>query len=266
MTLGQTTERSGLMTRREAMAAVPIALATRAATTADPPPRPRIAAIVTVYRKLSHGQGIVDRFLDGYGWEGRHYRPAVEVVSLYVDQKPAGDLSAEREKRHPGLKVYPTIAGALTRGTDRLAVDGVLLIGEHGKYPRNEKGQTLYPRYEFFQQTVDVFRRSGRSVPVFNDKHLSWNWDWAKSMVDTAKELGFPFMAGSSLPVTWRLPAVDFPWAPKSPRWSASATAGSTATTFMDSSHSSAWWSAAREARPAFARSRPSEARTCGRR
>jgi hypothetical protein len=30
-------------------------------------------------------------------------------------------------------------------------------------------------------------------------------------MVATAKQLGFPLMAGSSLPVTWRMPAVDMP-------------------------------------------------------
>ena len=79
-------------------------------------------------------------------------------------------------------------------------------------YPRNDRGQTQYPRYEFFQQIVEVFRRSGRSAPVFNDKHLSWRWDWAKEMVDTARQMGFPFLAGSSLPVTWRIPAVDLPW------------------------------------------------------
>ena len=201
------------MTRREAIATVPAVLATGAALGQDAPAkaRPRIAAIVTEYRKMSHGQGIVDRFLDGYGWGGQHYRPGVDIVSLYVDQKPKGDLSEERVRRHPGLKIYPTIAEALTCGGDRLAVDGVLSIGEHGRYPRNEKGQHLYPRYEFFQQIVEVFRRSGRSVPVFNDKHLSWNWAWAKEMVETARALGFPFMAGSSLPVTWRLPSVDVP-------------------------------------------------------
>jgi hypothetical protein len=128
-----------------------------------------------------------------------------------VDQKPDGDLSGERALRHPGLKVYPTIAEALTRGGDRLAVDGVLSIAEQGRYPRNAKGQRLYPRYEFFKQIVEVFRRSGRSVPIFNDKHLSWNWEWAKEMVETARTMGFPLMAGSSLPVTWRLPAVDVP-------------------------------------------------------
>ena len=168
--------------------------------------------MVTEYRKASHGQGIVDRFLEGYGWHGRHHLPKVEVVSLYVDQKPKGDLSTERAGRHHELKLYPTIAEALTRGGKTLAVDGVLLIGEHGRYKRNARGQTLYPRFEFFQQIVEVFRRTGRSVPVFNDKHLSWNWDWAKTMVDTAHELGFPFMAGSSLPVTWRIPSVDVPW------------------------------------------------------
>src|SRR5690606_25802243 len=62
-----------------------------------------------------------------------------------------------------------------------------------------------------FSEIVKVFRKTGKSVPVFNDKHLSWNWDWAKEMYDTSKELGFAFMAGSSLPVTWRTPAIDMP-------------------------------------------------------
>jgi hypothetical protein len=205
---------SGLpMTRREVLATVPAALlaGTALGQEASPKARPRIAAIVTEYRQKSHGQGLVDRFLDGYGWEGRHYHPGVDIVSLYVDQKPKGDLSEERAQRHPELKVYPTIAEALTRGGDRLAVDGVLSIAEQGRYPRNARGQQLYPRYEFFKQIVEVFRRSGRSVPVFNDKHLSWNWEWAKEMVETSRAMGFPLMAGSSLPVTWRIPAVDVP-------------------------------------------------------
>lgn len=47
---------------------------------------------------------------------------------------------------------------------------------------------------------------------MFNDKHLSWNFDWAKEMVDTAKEMKIPYLAGSSLPVTWRMPAIDLPY------------------------------------------------------
>lgn len=173
--------------------------------------RPRIAAIATIYFKYSHAQHIVDRFLEGYGWNARHHRPPMDLVSLYVDQVGEDDLSRDRAERFPAMKIYPTIAEALTLGGGELAVDGVLLIGEHGKYETNEKGQHLYPRYEFFQQIVEVFQASGRSAPVFNDKHLSWRWDWAREMVDTAREMGFAFMAGSSLPVTWRTPSLDMP-------------------------------------------------------
>jgi hypothetical protein len=58
----------------------------------------------------------------------------------------------------------------------------------------------------------DVFRKDGRVVPVFNDKHLSWNPKWAQEMVDIARELKIPFAAGSSLPVTWRMPSIEMPY------------------------------------------------------
>lgn len=173
--------------------------------------RPRIAAICTEVRKYSHSQHFIDRFLEGYGWQGRHHRPPMDLVSLYVDQVPEGDLSQDRAERFPHMKIYPTVADALTLGGNDLAVDGVLLIGEHGDYPYNDKGQHLYPRYELFRQIVSVYRTTGKSAPLFNDKHLSWNTQWAQEMVDTAKELGFAFMAGSSLPVTWRTPSVEMP-------------------------------------------------------
>ena len=174
--------------------------------------RPRIAAVATIYHSMSHAQQIVDRFLDGYGWNGRHHYPPMDLVSLYVDQVREDDLSAERASRFPSMKVFPAVAEALTQGGSDLAVDGILLIGEHGDYPKNDKGQTLYPRYELFEQIAAVFRSSGRSVPVFNDKHLSWNWDRARRMYDISREMGFAFMAGSSLPVTWRTPSLDLPF------------------------------------------------------
>src|SRR5512133_929184 len=106
--------------------------------------RPKIAAVTTQYFKYSHAQHIVDRFLDGYGWNGAHHYPSMDLVSLYVDQVRQNDLSKERAGRHPAMKIYPTIAEALTLGGGKLAVDGVVLVGEHGSYPRNEKGQTKY--------------------------------------------------------------------------------------------------------------------------
>jgi len=162
-------------------------------------------------RKYSHGQHFLDRCLEGYGWQGRHHAPPFELAGLYVDQFNEGDLSRERARRHR-VKLYPTLEEALTLGRSRLAVDGVLIIAEHGFYPRTEKGQTRYPRYDFFQRTVKVFESSGRSVPVFNDKHLSTDWNECVAMVQAARRLGFPFLAGSSLPVTWRIPSVEIPW------------------------------------------------------
>lgn len=199
------------LSRRSVLKSIPATLMLGRSLAPQAAARPKIAAVVTEYRKWSHAEHIVDRFLEGYGWESQHHRPPMDLVSLYVDQVGKSDLSRERAQRFPSMKIYPSIAQALTLGGSQLAVDGVLLIAEHGSYPKNEKGQTLYPRYEFFQQIVDVFRKSGRSVPVFNDKHLSWKWEWAKEMADTAKALGFAFMAGSSLPVAFRAPSIEMP-------------------------------------------------------
>jgi hypothetical protein len=170
----------------------------------------RVAIVTTVYRYLSHAQHIGDRFLVGYPRAGRWHKPDMKVVALYVDQKPEGDQSAARGTEF-GFTVYPTIAEALRCGGGKIAVDAVLSIGEHGDYPRNDKGQILYPRHEFFKQLVDVFEKDGVSVPVFNDKHLSYSFEKAKWMVDASKRLKFPMLAGSSLPVTWRLPDLELP-------------------------------------------------------
>lgn len=173
--------------------------------------RLRVALLATEVRKYSHAQHFIDRLVEGYGWEGSHYRPGIDLASLYVDQFPTGDLARDRSRRH-GVPIYPTIAEALTLGGAKLAVDGVVIIAEHGNYPKNEKGQTLYPRYSFFKETVRIFEQSQRAVPVFNDKHLSTSWAECDEMVRDARRLDFAFLAGSSLPVTLRLPSVDLPW------------------------------------------------------
>jgi len=173
--------------------------------------RKKIALIGTEVRRHSHAQHFIDRFLLGYTWEGGWRKPDVDLVSLYIDQFPEGDLARAAAKRH-NVPIYSSIAEALTLGTSKLAVDGVVIIGEHGKYPRNEKRQTLYPRYKFFKEIMKVFESSGRSVPVFNDKHLSTEWKECVEMVADARRLGFEFLAGSSLPVTRRMPAIDMPY------------------------------------------------------
>jgi len=174
-------------------------------------PKRRLAVVTTAYHYLSHAYHICGRFFDGYLRAGRMHFPDWHIAGMYVDQpKRAGDLSREFAKEHD-FTLYPEVAGALTLGGGKLAVDGVLLIGEHGDYPYNDKGQKLYPRFELFQRIVEVFRKTGRSVPVFNDKHLYYDRRRAREMVDTARKLGFGLMAGSSLPITWRRPELELP-------------------------------------------------------
>jgi hypothetical protein len=201
-----------MLTRRSFLGALGAATLAdlSAVTVADAAPK-KIAIITTVWTYQSHAQHMGDRFLVGYPRHGQWHHPPLQVVSLYVDQRPEGDLSDQRARDH-GFTVYPTIAEALCCGGESLAVDGVVMIGEHGTYPRNAKGQIEYPRFEFFQQAVEVFERSGRAVPVFNDKHLSYDGAKARKMVAAAKRLKFPLLAGSSLPVTWRLPPVEVPY------------------------------------------------------
>jgi hypothetical protein len=202
-----------MFTRRTFLAgaaAVAAAGAFPTVTRAAAAQRKKIAFLGTECREHSHSQHFLDRLTLGYGWRGKWQKPRVDVASIYIDQFPEGDLARGRIKRH-NLEQFPSIAEALTLGGSELAVDGVVIIGEHGEYPKNEKGQTLYPRYEWFKEVVKVFEDSKRSVPVFNDKHLSTTWERCTEMVNDSKRLGFPFLAGSSLPVTWRLPGIDMP-------------------------------------------------------
>jgi len=202
-----------MLSRRSFLASTSAALAGAAYSYAQQPlqSKKRLAVVTTLWNYHSHAWHMAERFLHGYPRGGAWHRPPIEVVAAYVDQRPDGDLSGKRSAEF-GFPIYKTVAEALRCGGDRLAVDAVLLIGEHGDYPKNEFGQKKYPRYELFSQIAKVFREDGKTTPVFNDKHLSWNFDWAKEMVATAKELNFPLLAGSSLPVTWRMPAIDLPY------------------------------------------------------
>src|SRR5262249_2859700 len=173
-------------------------------------PRKNLAVVTTAYYYLSHAYHVCGRFLNGSLRDGKMHYPDFGIAGMYVEQTKENDLSRELSRKH-GFALYPEVAGALTRGGDKLGADGVLLIGEHGDYPYNDKAQKLYPRYELFQKIVEVFRRAGRTVPVFCDKHLSYDRKQAREMFDTARKLGSPLYAGSSLPVTWRRPELELP-------------------------------------------------------
>src|SRR5262245_24702636 len=203
------------LTRRELLAAGTGMLGSSLVKPQNPLQKKTVAAVVTMYtddRSLkSHASVIVGRMLEGYSPNNVRTEPQTRVVSMYTDQVPANDLSRRLSEKHQ-FKIYPTVGAALCLGGDKLAVDAVLIVGEHGNYPRNEKGQKLYPRYELMEQVVDVFRRDQGSVPVFSDKHLSYSWWKAKQMAQWSRDLRFPLMAGSSIPVTVRVPELEVPY------------------------------------------------------
>lgn len=203
------------LSRRGFLAASSSLLAASTLTAAETKPfpvpehrPPKLAAINSIYRLRSHAYHICGRFILGYQKDGFHRQPPFKLVRMFNHQHPKGDMEREISERH-GVEISKSVADAL--GGKSLDVDGVLLIIEHGDYPVNERGQMLYPRYELFEEIMAVFRQTGRSVPVFVDKHLSYDYQNAAKMVAASRELGFPMMAGSSLPVTWRRPEIEPP-------------------------------------------------------
>lgn len=170
----------------------------------------RVAAIVTVFTPRSHAEVIVGRLLQSYTLDGQGEWPQLQLASLYIDQKTDRDIGPKLAARK-GARLCDTVSEALTLGGAKLAVDGVLLVCEHGNYPVTPTGQVHYPKRRLFDEVVKVMAASNQTVPIFIDKHICDNWNDAKDMFDTAARMHIPLMAGSSLPGTWRYPAIDVP-------------------------------------------------------
>jgi hypothetical protein len=171
--------------------------------------RPRIACLVSFWGlPTSHADWIVNKLLDGYWWQGAHTPSRVDVVSVYIHQFDTS-LLGQKVCKAKNIPIYKTVGEAVTLGGKELAVDGVVIVAEHGNYPTDLKGHWLLPRWWIYQQVIRVFEQSNRSVPVFNDKHLSYNWDDAKWMFDKSRELNFPLSGGSSIPTYFRKPEIE---------------------------------------------------------
>jgi hypothetical protein len=173
--------------------------------------KPRIAVLVTFWGATrSHADWIVTKLIDGYWWQGAHVEPRVEIASLYMHQHDTS-LLGQKVANAKGIPIFKTVGEAVTLGGKELAVDGVVIVGEHGDYPTDLKGHWLLPRWWLFNQVIRVFEQSKRSVPIFNDKHLSYNWDEAKWMFDKSRQLNFPLTGGSSIPFYYRTPDIELP-------------------------------------------------------
>ena len=196
-----------------------------AAGAQDNPRRPKVAALFTHFTAGSHSDVILENFLEPYVFNGQRHTSPCDVVSFYIDKFPrkddhnttervigpgADDIGRNVAKSY-GIPLYSTIADALCLGTSRLAVDAVLSIGEYGYRPISALSDREFPRRRFFNEMVAVMRRSNRVVPVFNDKNFTYRWDWGKEMFETARRAEIPLMAGSSVPLAERRPALTLP-------------------------------------------------------
>ena len=163
----------------------------------------RLAILASHWTPGSPARQVADRFLIGYPREGRWHRPPMDVVSLYVDRTPEADQSRERAAEF-GFRVYPSVAETLRCGTGRLAVDGVLILAGQGEDSSTESSSP-----DLVEPMVEVFEEDQRAVPVYWDEPLGLAQ--ARKMVEASRQLGFPVLAGSSLPMTWRLPPLELP-------------------------------------------------------
>ncbi|HEV7405697.1 MAG TPA: hypothetical protein VGO11_22325 [Chthoniobacteraceae bacterium] len=173
--------------------------------------RKPIAGITTVYHHNSHGELLLGRAMQTETLDGQGRIPTLELKSLYTDQVPKIDLS-RKVAADLGIPIYKTVPETLTLGQDRIAVEGAMVVAEHGDYPQAETTALMFPKRRLFEQifaTVDKYGRRG--LPVFCDKHLGYNWIDAKWLYDEAKKRDMPLMAGSSVPSTWRFPPIDMP-------------------------------------------------------
>lgn len=173
-----------------------------------PKDRPRAAGLTTVYYHNSHADVILGRLLEGDTLDGRGPFPSIDLASLYLDQRPANDKGVRLAREHK-VPLCKTVSEALTLGTGKLAVDGVLIVAEHGQYPRSPIGSTMYPKRRLLGEVVEVFRRSGRVAPVFSDKQLADSRSDIAWVARTVRDLRIPMMAGSVLPVARRDPPAD---------------------------------------------------------
>ena len=170
----------------------------------------KVAFITHIYRNSAHADVIGTKLFLGIPTDDGMITPQIKIASVYIEQIGANDTGVKIAKMN-NTPVYSTVEEALTLGGDKLAVDAVIYVGEHGEYPNNRLGMKLYPRMNYLERIFRVFDASNKSVPVFTDKALSYSWLDSKWIYDRARELNVPLMAGSSLPYGWRDQPLEHP-------------------------------------------------------
>ncbi len=122
-----------------------------------------VTAVVTAYEYGLHADVLLGKILDGWKQDGGP-GPSLRLSSMYVDQFSERDMARHQSRKH-NIPIFDTIEGALTLGGDRIAVDGVISIGEHGVYPYNAKGAAPLPASSLLRADHGRLRqaRTGRA-------------------------------------------------------------------------------------------------------
>lgn len=170
----------------------------------------RVAVLATVWFEGCHTDVIVPPIVEGWSLDGVDHDTDLEIVSMYLEQVgcvQGADIGLPFLERH-GIRRALSIGEALrTEDGNGLGVDGVIIIGEHGDYELNQYGQQVYPRRRFFDAAVAAMTAAEHYVPIFNDKGLAYSARDAGEMADAARRLGVGYGAGSTIPLSWRVPA-----------------------------------------------------------
>lgn len=169
---------------------------------------PTIACVLNAWFPNSHADVFITRLLDGYRLDHSWHSPRLKTVAFYVDQFPVNDMAREAAAEY-GIRICKSVGEAIE------GVDGIAVIGEHGNYPRTQRGNFAYPRKRYFDEIVRSFHSSGWTVPVLNDKYLAYEWTDAKAVADRVREMKIPFACGSTVPLAWQRPALQLPAKPK---------------------------------------------------
>src|SRR5688500_17346681 len=128
--------------RAAGFAACVLLFATIARVSAQAPPTsPKpVAILIADWLDRSHPEVLFSHLLRTYSRDGKGLPPQPRVASLYRDLPSHHDLSQTYAARH-GFPVVDSIERALTLGTGKLAVDGVLISTEWAPYPESDTGQ-----------------------------------------------------------------------------------------------------------------------------
>ena len=96
--------------------------------------RPRVAAIITIYRPLAHADVIATKFMKGGSTDEGLVAPEADLVSMYIDHVMEDDIGTALGAEY-NVPIYPSIRQALHAGGDvmlgrRFTEPGGLLAGD----------------------------------------------------------------------------------------------------------------------------------------